>query len=188
MIDSKLHILVSNVDHWRKSSIFYCSSICSPQQMPLPISPHILPEGSLSLLPSLFALLEFSSKRESLQNWISRNLWSRKLKSIQENMMVRLFSNFVIRSFTDGMDLKFDGHPWCKNNNINLNNLLLNVKCYKVLCARDLLCVNHYIWILFEFKSTIIIYQLSIRHLFQIIKFQILCQMINYKIQINDKI
>jgi hypothetical protein len=32
--------------------------------MPLPISPHILLEGSVSLLPSLYALSEFSSKRK----------------------------------------------------------------------------------------------------------------------------
>jgi hypothetical protein len=44
----------------------------------------------------------------------------------------------------DGMDLRFDGHPWCKNNNINMNNLLLNIKCYNVLCVKDFLCANHY--------------------------------------------
>jgi hypothetical protein len=28
----------------------------------------------------------------------------------------------------DGMDLKFDGHPWCKSNNISMNNLPFGVK------------------------------------------------------------
>jgi hypothetical protein len=35
----------------------------------------------------------------------------------------------------DGMDLKFDGHPWCKRNNINMNNFPFGVKCCKVFCA-----------------------------------------------------
>ncbi len=42
----------------------------------------------------------------------------------------------------DGMDLKFDGHPWCKSNNISMSNLPVGVKFRKVLCARNLICAN----------------------------------------------
>jgi hypothetical protein len=45
-------------------------------------------------------------------------------------------------SWVDGMDLKFDGHPWCKNNNISMNNLPVGVKCRKVLCVGNLICAN----------------------------------------------
>jgi len=40
--------------------------------------------------------------------------------------------------YVDGMDLTFDGHPWCNSNNINMNNLPLGVKCQKVFCVRSL--------------------------------------------------
>lgn len=42
----------------------------------------------------------------------------------------------------DGMDFKFDGHPWCKNNNIGRSNLLVDVKCHKVLYFGNLFCAN----------------------------------------------
>jgi hypothetical protein len=35
-------------------------------------------------------------------------------------------------SCVDDKNLRFDGHPWCKNNNINMSNLPFGVKCHKV--------------------------------------------------------
>jgi hypothetical protein len=45
-------------------------------------------------------------------------------------------------SCINGMDFKFDGHPWCESNNIGMNNLLVGVKCHKVLYFENLLCAN----------------------------------------------
>jgi hypothetical protein len=35
-------------------------------------------------------------------------------------------------SCVDDKNLRFDGHPWCKNNNINTSNLPFGMKCHKV--------------------------------------------------------
>jgi hypothetical protein len=45
-------------------------------------------------------------------------------------------------SCVDGMDLRFDGHPWCKNNNINTSNLPFGVKCHKVFCVGNIFNAN----------------------------------------------
>ncbi len=42
----------------------------------------------------------------------------------------------------DGIDLRFDGHPQCNNNNINMNNLPFGVKCHKVFCVGICFCAN----------------------------------------------
>ncbi len=42
----------------------------------------------------------------------------------------------------DGMDSRFDGHRWCKSNNISMSKLSFGVKCHKVFCAQNLLCAN----------------------------------------------
>ncbi len=97
--------------------------------------------GLVSLLPFLFAF----SKSSSTRKLAKLDLEQFEIKKVQ--VLPREYKGKIVFEFPtmqeggtsshcmDGMDLGFDGHPWCKRNNISMNNFPFGVKCCKVFCA-----------------------------------------------------